>query len=106
DRFAGLSIQDRIGRVQQQSGDLTNALATFRKILSQVASLEAADPTNFKFRRGIAISQTTVGDILRLTHDYQAALDLHKKAGSRLEELSNEDQSNIDLKRNLALLYI
>jgi len=104
DRFNVARVSNKIGQVQNNTGDLPAALQTYRQTLVLMSGLATAAPGSVPYRRGVGIAAMKIGDIAHLMHDHQAAFASHRQAEQMFRDLSLENPQSADFRRAHVLL--
>jgi non-specific serine/threonine protein kinase/serine/threonine-protein kinase len=100
----------KIGDVQGNSnmdniGDITGALASYKKALALREAQNASYPADKGLQRELAESHTRIGDILSDTGELQPAHDSYERAMKLLEALSTGSSSDTVVQQQLAEIY-
>jgi non-specific serine/threonine protein kinase/serine/threonine-protein kinase len=99
----------RVGDVQggfreANLGNVTGALASYRKALSLQQALVAASPTDRVLQRDLAATLVALGDVQLITRDLPGALDSFRR-GLAIREALNVNGADRDLQRELAISH-
>jgi non-specific serine/threonine protein kinase/serine/threonine-protein kinase len=89
----------------QNLGDPGAALENYRKAFALYDALVAADARDTTARRGEALLQIRIGDMLGSRDDLQGALQAYQRALEISQRLAAEDPTNAEDRRRLALAY-
>jgi tetratricopeptide (TPR) repeat protein len=84
-------------------GDKEGALASYRKSLTAWTQVAATEPENLRARRGLAIANMRIADMLA-SQDPASALAHYQRALGMLES-SGANPSNADAQRLVAMIY-
>jgi eukaryotic-like serine/threonine-protein kinase len=95
-------LQGHSGR--SNLGDPTGAMENYRKAIGLYQALLAAEPKNQAARRGVAVLQIRMGDLL-VRDDLKAAMNDYRSALPTIQDLSAADPTNADASRLLAVAY-
>ncbi|HXF04726.1 MAG TPA: protein kinase [Blastocatellia bacterium] len=101
----------KIGDVQGNSrvanlGDMSGALASYRKALTIRQALARAEPANVEVQSELAESYDRIGTIFRDMGDVTGAAGNYQQAMMVLEKLSASAPENVALRRKLAAAYV
>jgi serine/threonine protein kinase len=83
-------------------GDPEGALESYRKGLTIYQAKLAAQPNNREARRGVAVLQVRMGDLL-MRDDLKAAMNNYRSALLTIQDLYAADPTNADTRRLLAM---
>ncbi len=102
---------EKVGDVQggfraANLGDVTGALASYRKSLAIRQAVVAADPENVAAQRELITSHGKLSDQLTAVGDSAGSLDQLRQLLPIAEKLSAADPSNLADRRNVALAYL
>jgi non-specific serine/threonine protein kinase/serine/threonine-protein kinase len=87
-RQRGLGVLEiRFGRALVASGELAQAIESYRKGIALTLALSAADPSDRTLKRDLAIARIAQGDALADTGDLHQALEAERSALALLEPL-------------------
>ena len=83
-----LSISfDKLGNVQLQSGQVTEALRSYEKGLEISQKLAAADPTDAQAQRGLGVSYYNLGEAERAGKRFEKAIGWFEKAAEKVKAM-------------------
>jgi eukaryotic-like serine/threonine-protein kinase len=100
---------ESLGDLEGHSGrlnlsDPVSALESYRKSLGLYQALLASEPGNKVARRGVAVLQIRMGDLL-VRDDLKAAMNNYRAALPVIQDLAASDPTNAEARRLLATAY-
>jgi Serine/threonine protein kinase len=104
DTYRMVGISYRIGETQEQAGNFDEAIENYQASLDSAHALVAIEPDNLKYRRGVGVAFTKIGDILYLQHKYSEAAERFKSSFPIFRDIAAADPSNMALSRTLGLI--
>ena len=100
---------NKIGDVQRQLGDLTDALTNYRKSLEIRGLLADSHPNNMRWQRDLASAYDRVGDVLTSSPpdagNSVEALSHYKESLYIIQRFVRLYEEGLDWQRNLAVVY-
>ena len=96
---------ERLGDVQRQSGQVTEALGSYQKDLEISQKLAAADPSDAQAQRDLSISYSKLGDVQLQSGQVTEALGWNQKALEISQKLAAADPSDARAQRDLFISY-
>jgi serine/threonine protein kinase/Flp pilus assembly protein TadD len=95
----------KLGDVQRQCGQTTEALGSYEKALEITQKLTAADPSDALAQRGQSISHDRLGDVQHQCGKVIEALGSYQKALEIRQKLAGADPSDAQAQRDLSVSY-
>jgi non-specific serine/threonine protein kinase/serine/threonine-protein kinase len=89
----------------QNLGDQAAALESYRRALAIYQRLASNDARNSAARRGVALLQIRIGDMLEFRDDLDGAFAAYRDALDMSERIAADDPTNVEDQRRLALAY-
>jgi len=101
-----LSISyERLGNVQLQSGQVTEALGSYQKDLAISQKLASADPSDAQAQRDLSISYNMLGDVQLQSGQVTEARGSYQKGLAISQKLAAADPSDAQAQRDLSVSY-
>ena len=94
-----------MGSVLEAQGDLTGALAAYRKSLQVMEPLAAMDPDNTQWQRDLSVSHNRIGNLLMGQGDLSGALASFREDLFISERLVARDPGNAEAQRDLSVSH-
>ena len=104
DAYRMVGISYRMGETQEQAGNFDGAVENYQASLDSAQALVASDPGNLKYRRGVGVAFTKIGDILYQQHKYSEAAKKFEGSFPIFRDIAAADPSNAGLSRTLGLI--
>lgn len=79
DEWGEMAAQGGLGDVRLQTGDLSGALAAYRRSLTIAAALTARDPANTAWQRDLSVSHDRIGDKWFVLKAVKIAQDMQQR---------------------------
>jgi tetratricopeptide (TPR) repeat protein len=97
---------NKVGDVQVDQGNLTEALQSFRDGLAIRERLAKADPHNTGWQRDLSLSHDRVGDVQKAQGNLTEALQSFRYGFAIAERLAKADTNNAGWQRDLSVSYV
>lgn len=104
ERKRQLALQN-LGDVMRAKGDTAGALSAFRSALTIATEHAAADPSDARWQRALAVSHNRVGDVLVVLGQTQPALAHYRTGLTISEQLAARDPNNTQWQRDVSISH-
>ncbi len=98
-------MQNKMGDLLFEFGDLTESLRSFQDSLATIGPLATAEPSNLQWQYDLGISYERISKVQLVRKNYAAALDAIRIKLDIMSRLTGADPDNVEWQRELAISY-